>query len=259
MDTNTANTSTRQAAIYGLAVVGFITLAALGVSLAVYSARYIPNLPSAIDRLGAAAVSLSQIFTPAPKASLSVISTASTTISFGTATSTATGTTSTPAIPAPKKPVSAVPATTDKKTNGAYQMSGTLGTAVSLSGLPDLVVNITAVGYVTATSTDSFVASSTVPSGNHPSVTFTIKNIGTNTTGAWRFSVSIPTSSNSIYQSIPQQSLNPGDYIEYTLSFDQANTGADKMISITANFDYAVGESNTVNNSASTKITILGS
>lgn len=258
MDTNTSNTSTRQKAIYGLAVVGCITLVALGIWLAVYSARYIPNLTSTIDRLGAAAVSLSHIFKSASESTLSVVSTASTTISFGGATSAVARATSTPAITTPKKPMSATSTTTGKKTNGAYQMSGTLGTA-SLSGLPDLTVEITDVGYFTSTSTDSFVASSTVPSGLRPAVYFTIKNVGKNVTGSWRFSASIPISSNSIYQSIPQQSLNPGDYIEYTLGFDQATKGTDKMISITVNFDYAVGESNTVNNNASTKVTILGS
>lgn len=254
MDTNTANISTRQTAINGLAVVGFVTLVTLGVSLAIYSARYVPT---AVGRLGAAAVSLSQIFTPAPRPSLSVVSTASTTIWFGTAPSTGARATSTSAV-TPKKPVSDTLTTAGSKTSGTYQIDGIGGTP-TLSGLPDFVVNITAVGYFTSTSTDSFIASSTVPSGNRPAVTFTIKNIGTNATGAWRFSASIPTQSAYIYQSQPQQSLNPGDSIDYTLGFDRANTGTDKMISVTANFDRTVTESNTDNNSAATKITILGS
>ena len=255
MNTNTTITSTRQTAINGLAVVGFVTLVTLGVSLAIYSARYVP---AAIGRLGAAAVSLSQIFNPGTEPTLSVVSTASTTISFGNATSTTARATSTPIASTPKKSAPTIPTTAGDKTNETYEIGGTGGTP-TLSGLPDLVVNITSVGYFTSTSTDSFVASSTVPSGNRPAVTFTIKNIGTNATTMWRFSASIPTSSNFIYQSVPQQSLNPGDYIEYTLGFDQANAGTDKMISITANFDHTVAESNTSNNSAATKITILGS
>lgn len=255
MDTNTVNTSTRQTAINGLAVVGFVTLVTLGVSLAIYSARYVPT---AIGRLGAAAVSLSQIFTPAPRPSLSVVSTASTTIWFGTAPSTGARATSSTPIITPKKPVSDTPTTAGSKTSGTYQIDGIGGTP-TLSGLPDFVVSITSVGYFTSTSTDSFIASSTVPSGNRPAVTFTIKNSGTNATGAWRFSASIPTQSAYIYQSQPQQSLNPGDSIDYTLGFDRANMGADKMISVTANFDRTVTESNTDNNSAATKITILGS
>ncbi|MHB1770087.1 MAG: CARDB domain-containing protein [Minisyncoccota bacterium] len=244
------NTPTRRAAIHGLAVVGFLTLIALGMSLAVYSARYVP---STVGRLGAAAVSLSQIFTPASSPSLSVVPTASTTIPFDTASSTAStsvthATVSTPA-PQPVTP------TAGAETGGTYQLGGG---AVALSGLPDLIVTINAVGYLTSTSTSSFVATTTVPYGENPAVKFTVKNIGTNVAGPWRFSASIPTSSDSIYQSVPQQSLNPGDYIEYTLGFSQPNAGANQTISVTANFDHAVTESNTNNNSASAKITILG-
>ncbi len=274
MNTSETRTPTRQAAIHGLAVVGFITLVALGLSLAVYSERYVPNVvsylktevskttsylttavPNVISRIGSAAVTLSHIFTPAPKPSLAVIPTASTTISFGNATSTRA--TPTPTT-TPKKPVPAIPKSVGEKTSGAYPISGNPGTQL-LSGLSDFIVSIKAVGYLATTSAESFVASSTVPSGSRPAVTFTIKNIGTNATGVWRFSASIPTQSAFIYQSQPQQSLNPGDSIDYTLGFDQAITGTDKMISITANFDRTVTELSTDNNSASAKITILGS
>ncbi len=252
MNQNEMNTSTRQAATNGLAVVGFIALVALGIWLAVYSARYIPI---AADQLGAAAVSLSQIFTPAVKPTLTVIPTASTTISFNNSTSTPE---STPTI-APKKQTPAAPKTVGDRASGTYPMSGTTTATASLFGFPDLVINIKDVGYLATTSAESFVASSTVPVGSRPAVTFTIKNVGTNATGAWRFSASIPANTAYIYQSQLQPPLNPGDSIDYTLGFDQANKGADKMISITANFDRAVTESNPDNNSASTKITILGS
>jgi len=129
----------------------------------------------------------------------------------------------------------------------------------TLTGLPDFIVTINEVGYLTTSTTDSFVASSTVPTGNRPAVKFTIKNVGTNTTGSWRFSASIPTQTAYIFQSQPQQSLSPGDSIDYTLGFDQANRGSNQTISITANFDHAVAESNSDNNSNSAKITILGS
>ena len=245
MDSTETTGPARRAAIHGLAAVGFVTLIALGIWLAVYSARYVP---SAVGRLGAAAVSLSQVFTSAPAPSLSIVPTASTTIPFGASSTASTGTAQT----APKP----VPPTAGAETGGTYQIGSG---APALSGLPDLVVTISAVGYLTSTSTSSFVATTTVPYGENPAVKFTVKNIGTNVAGPWRFSASIPTSSNSIYQSVPQQSLNPGDYIEYTLGFSQPNAGANQTISVTANFDHAVTESNTNNNSASAKLTILGS
>jgi hypothetical protein len=137
--------------------------------------------------------------------------------------------------------------------------STTTSAAPSLFGFPDLVVSIKDIGYLATSSAESFVASSTVPFGSRPAVVFTIKNVGTNATGAWRFSASIPTQTAYIYQSQLQPPLNPGDSIDYTLGFDQANKGANKMISITANFDRTITESNPDNNSASTNITILGS
>ncbi len=237
----------RQTAIYSLAVVGFIALVALGISLAIYSSRYVPTT---ISHIGAAAVSLSQIFKYSGSTSLSVVPTASTTIFFGGATTTKPSTS-----PVIKTPVTKAPGT---KTNNVYPISGTTNTP-PLSGLPDFVVTITSVGYLATTSAESFIASSTVPTMSRPAVKFTIKNIGTNVSGPWRFSASIPTQSTYIYQSQQQQSLNPGDSIEYTLGFDQANRGADQTISVTANFDNAVMESTTNNNSASTKVTVLGS
>jgi len=236
----------------GLAIVGFIALVAAGMWLAVSSTRFVPPV---VNRIGAAAVYLGSIFTPAPKPDLSVVSTptASTTIPFGAASSVLTS--SPQATSTPSEPATTAVNTT--KTTNTYQISGASVSAPS--GLSDLVVNINAVGYLETTSVDSFVASSTIPAGSRPAVKFTIKNIGTNWTGTWRFNASIPTWTTYVYQSQPQQSLAPGDSIDYTLGFDRANAGADKIISITANFDRAVTESNTNNNNASTKVTILGS
>lgn len=248
-------TSTRQSAINGLAVVGFVALVAAGISLAVYSTRFVPTV---VNSAGAAAVYLGSFFTPNSEPGISVVPTptASSTIFFGEASSTiSTKETITTPLPTPLKKITTI---AGGETSGAYEINNATGTP-KLSGLPDLVVNINAIGYLGTASGGSFVASSTVPSGFRPAVRFTIKNIGTNIAGVWRFSASIPTQTAYVYQSQPQQALNPGDSIEYTLGFDQATNGADKMISITANFDHAISESNTNNNSASTKVTIIGS
>ncbi len=254
MDTQTVHTPARQASLHALAVVGFIALIGGGMWLAVYSTRYVPDV---VGRLGSAAVFLGSVFTPAEEPSLSVVPTpvASTTIPFGEATS------STPAVstPVPTTPKPVQPSAGEKTTN-TYPMNGTIAVTTTLpNGLPDLVVTIDAIGYLATSSAESFVASSTVPVQNRPAVTFTIKNIGTKTAGPWRFSASIPTQTAYIYQSQPQQPLNPGDSIRYTLGFDQATKGANKTISITANFDHAITESNPDNNSASAQVTILGS
>jgi len=240
----------RTVMVHSLAVVGFIALIGASIWLAVYSARYVPTVTG---RIGSAAVFLSSLFAPASEPSLSVVPTtiAPTTIPPDEKNSTPAG----PAAATLSKPA---PTTAGEKTSGTYQISGPVAPTV-LSGLPDLIVTINAIGYFTVCSdTNSFVASSTVPSGKCPAITFTIKNVGTNVSGSWRFSASIPTQTAYIYQSQPQQSLNPGDSIEYTLGFDQAIAGTNKMISITANFDGTVAESNPDNNSASAQLTILG-
>ncbi len=250
------NSRTRRTATHSLAAVGFITLLTLGIWLAVYSTRFVPSV---VNGVGAAAVSLSSVFTNAPAPSLPAISTASTTIPFEEAGSTlSTGASSTPAAAPAEAPIRpAVAPTAGKQTTGTYPISGT--TTPALSGLPDLAVTINAVGYLATSSADSFIASSTVPVGNRPAVRFTIKNIGTNVTGTWYFSATIPTQTSYLYQSLPQQSLNPGDSIDYTLGFDQANRGAAKVVTIIANYNHAIAESNTDNDTASTSVTILGS
>jgi len=249
MNTSETRVFNRPAMVNTLAVVGFVALVGASMWLAVYSTRYIPTV---VGRLGAAAVYLGSVFNPADGPSLSVIPTASTTIPFGPATSTE---------PVDTTPTSAKPVTptAGDRTSGTYPINGTTAASPVLSGLPDFVVSIDTLGYLATASTDSFVASSTVPSGSRPAVKFSIKNIGSNVASAWRFSASIPTQTSYIFQSPTQQPLNPGDSIDYILGFDQANKGSGQMISITANFDRAVSESNANNNSASAQITILGS
>ncbi len=253
----------RTTVVHTLAVVGFIALVGAGIGLAVYSARFVP---AAATRFGAAAVYLGSVFTPAPEPSLSVVPTptASTTIPFGEESPAAAANTAAQPAPTPAKQTAP---TAGQKTTSTYPAGGPVATTNTLAGLPDLIVLVKAIGYLTSASADSFVASSTVPSGLRPAVNFTIKNIGTNATGPWCFSASIPTSSISLYESAPQQNLNPGDYIDYTLGFDQANRGTDQTISVTANIaDTAnaatcarvVTESNSNNNTASAKITIIG-
>lgn len=248
---------TRQAATSGLAVVGFIALVAAGIWLAVYSARFVP---SAVNRIGAAAVSISSLFQPSSPSSLSVVPNASSTAadnaSSTAATSTATVGQGHLASNGGGSSVGAPLPSAGKQTSATYALGAS--TTPALYGKPDLIVTIDSTGYLASTTADSFVASSTVPAGARPAVEFTVKNIGTNKTGSWRFSAQIPTQTAYVYKSIPQQSLNPGESIQYTLGFTQAKTGA-QPISITANFDKSVDESNAANDTASTTLTVLGS
>ena len=249
MQTNIPMTGTRQAAVNGLAVVGFIALVATGIYLAVYSTRFVPAV---MDRIGAAAVYLGSVLRPSP-ASLSVVPSpeATTTIPFGAATTT-TSTEPVKEIPA----VSTLKPSAGVKKSTVEQIGGT-ATPAAPYGLPDLLVTVSAIGYLTTPSTDSFVASSSVPAGMRPAVKFTVTNIGTNVSGPWRFSAAIPTRTTYLYQSTAQQSLNPGESIDYTLGFDRASTGTTQPMTITANYDNTVTEFRTDNNSISFSITVL--
>ena len=261
------DTVLNKSAVNALAVVGFVALIAGGIWLAIYSTRFVPAVvngaetasiglvdavSTAASRVGTAAVYLGSFFTPSPSG-LSVVPTASTTIPFGepTATTSSSGTKGTSFVP--------VPVSSGHETNAVYPIGGTASTTPILQGLPDLVTTIDAVGYLATTSANSFVASSTVPAGSRPAVKFSIKNKGTNMAGSWRFSASIPTVTGYVYQSQLQQPLYPGDRIDYVLGFDQAVQGTGKTITIIANPDRVVPESDFSNDSATAKVTILGS
>jgi len=247
--------TTRKAAVTGLAAVGFIALIILGMGLAVYSARFVP---AAVDTLGTAAVYLGSVFTPSSSPGLAVVPTASSTIPFPDAASTTPVATTTLPTTTPTKPSRPVATTPGTPSSGTYPMGG--GTTPSAPyGLPDLTVSITAVGYLTSASAESFVASPSVPSGSRPAVRFTVRNVGTGVAGPWIFFATIPAMNSYVYQSQAQQGLNPGDTIEFTLGFDQANKGVDQTVSITVNPNRAVTESNVSNNDSSAKLTIVGS
>lgn len=235
--------------------IGFIVFVVLGVWFSSYMTRFVPG---AINGLSEAAVYLgSQLTTsPAPVASSTAPVVPIQNTEASSSTSTTDRHTSVPSAPSVPQP--------GNETSGAFPIGSSTSASLSWHGLPDLTVSITAVGYLTSASADSFVASSTVPAKMRPAVKFTIRNIGTNVSGPWCFSASIPTQTAHLYQSKAQQSLNPGDYIDYTLGFDQANTGANQKVSITANAitpncPHAITESHTDNDSTSTTLVILGS
>jgi hypothetical protein len=205
----------RHATLQGLAAVGFVTLIIAGIMLAIYAARFVPE---AASRVGSAAVYLSQVFTPAKKADLQVV----TQIPFGVASTTESTTTAVVATTTTTvtKPVTYPPATTPgEETTTTYPSGGT--PVATLHGLPDLKVTITQVGYLSLNNTDSFIAAKVIPSGLRGAVKFTVTNVGTNTTGNWSFNANLPTTSSFTFNSDAQKPLLPGERIDYTLGFDR--------------------------------------
>ncbi|MBU2158912.1 hypothetical protein KKD81_00810 [Patescibacteria group bacterium] len=236
----------RRAAVNGLAIVGFIVLILIGMALAIYAATFVPG---AISRVGSAAVYLSSVFQPNEEDTDLVVVPPTETVPFGddipAATSTpATSTpeTTTPVTPTPGTPVVRV------------VQVGT--TPAPLFGLPDLVIENITTGYLTSSDTSTFRASSRVPDGERGAIKFTIANRGTNLSGRFEFDAELPTSRSYTYHSGNQDSLKPGERIDYVLGFDQAREGDDREITVTVDPDRDISESNEGNNSRSVTIDI---
>lgn len=248
-------TPARKATVAVLAAVGLITLIVLGIALAVYSARYVPR---ALDRLGAAAGYVIELFVPGEGPALTVVPTASTTIPFGeTASSTdaagagetAPGTRAATGGPAPIYYRTA--ATT-------YPVAGSTRITVppAYSGLPDLQAAIVDVGYIDASGT--FIATSTIKSSDTLAANILITNLGTNKSGEWTVRATIPTTASAdSSQTAAMSSLEPNQpvRIDLKLSSGRPRTGV-ITITVTADPDGKVAESNEGNNTAAKSITV---
>jgi hypothetical protein len=242
------DTFVRQSVINALAGIGFIAILGLGMLAAVYLARFVPT---AVSGVASAIVSVSSVFFPSDEGNGIVI--IPPTVPGGVSTTTtpgeiATSTGSTGAVSNPGTP--------GGEQTGTY-LIGTTTVSTNPYGLPDLVPTIIATGIMTGTTTNSFVATSTPSTKDRIGIRFSVKNEGTNVSGVWRFSVVIPTDSAYVFESPIQQSLNPGERVEYTLGFDRARAGTNQKISIRADFSNLVNESNESNNSANTAVTII--
>ncbi len=246
--TTIEQTSPRRATVNALAIVGFIALLFIGVALAIYGARYVPTI---VSRVGSAAVSLSQSFRAAEKPAALEVVTATSTLPFsvpGVVTATTSASTTVAAVTA-SLPTTGTTAGT--KTSTTYT---TVSTPVAPYGQPDLTIAITNIGYLSDSSSDSFITSGTVPSGKRGAVKFVVTNSGTNYTGTWQFGAYIQTSPIFSFVSPTQQSLAPNDRIEYVLGFDQVSNTPDRVISITVDSNNALLESNESNNTATVAV-----
>lgn len=251
--TVTQETPARRAAVAGLAVVGFFALVFIGMVLAIYAAQYVPKTA---DGFSSAAAYLSSVFTPAGTPALTTVPN---TVPFPVSTSTAAAATTSPATTtAAAAPVKAAPAytapaagqttTTAQPINAA---SGSTAYTGPLTGLPNLVVTITGVGYLD--NNNNFVPATTILNSQRLAVKFTVTNAGTNVTGGWNFRAILPTKANSqyAYNSVQQQSLNPGDHIDFTLHLDagQAQNGTNQNVSVTVDPNNQIVESSEANTS----------
>jgi subtilase family serine protease len=104
---------------------------------------------------------------------------------------------------------------------------------------------------------NDFIPSSSVPKGAIFAVKFTVSNTGTNASGQWNFKAKLPTKQSYTFTSPSQQSLNPGDHIDFMLHLDpgEAKTGV-QTSTITVDPSNDVTESNERNNESDVDTTI---
>lgn len=121
------------------------------------------------------------------------------------------------------------------------------------NGYVDLSTKIIEIGAVDKT-TNQFIATSTLRSGDRIAVRFYVKNIGTKTSKDWNFSASLPTLPWYIFQSDTVQPLAPGDRIEFTLGFDNIEKSDGNLVVINADPNNQLGDNLRANNIASTTI-----
>ncbi len=141
--------------------------------------------------------------------------------------------------------------TVGPKTQKTYPVTGT--GASSATGKPDLAVTILDIGTVDKTS-GAYTATTTLKSTDRIAVRFQVANIGTKATGAWYFNAVLPTYPSYIFSSDAEQSLNPGDRIEFTVGFDDVAQANGNIVVINADPTGSINEISKANNIASTTI-----
>lgn len=112
----------------------------------------------------------------------------------------------------------------------------TTGSRVSdPNGRVDLSVQILQTGSIDPI-TNVFTQTASIRRGSKGAVRFLVTNLGTKSAENWNFNAVVPTFPMYIYSSDMQPVLGPGDSVEYTLQFDQADGTATKGI-LTVNID----------------------
>lgn len=240
----------------GLAIVGFITLVFLGVVLAVYLARFVPT---AVNGLASAVVTVTSVFVPADNDTVIVVDDEDTTDDV-TFPSTDDEDTSDDDATTEDDTTTETPTPTRGEERLDLETRGGSGIVSDPNGRADLVPTILATGkLVGGTSASDFVETSNVNDNDRIAVKFVIENQGTRTSvDDWNFTVTMPTRDTYIFRSNGShvQALNPGERIEYVIGFDRARSGDDRPITVVVDTNDEEDESNEANNSDFVRIDI---
>lgn len=165
-----------------------------------------------------------------------------------TTPTTPTQTPTTPVVTTPR------PITPGTETHNTYPINGT---AVSdPNGYVDLAARIIEVGVVDKT-TGAFTASTTPSRTSRIAVRFAVENRGTKTSPEFDFNAILPTLPSNIFSAPLQQSLAPGDRIEFTVGFDSFDPAkVDGVFIVNVDPSGRINERNKENNITRYTITV---
>lgn len=149
----------------------------------------------------------------------------------------------------PAKPNSEI--ASGPKQDKIYPISNT--PVVTADKNSDLAVKILEIGFIDK-NTNTFISTTTLKAGDRIAVRFEIQNIGGRATGDWRFNAVLPTYPSYIFSSDGQQSLFPGDKIEFTIGFDHIEKADNNTVVINADPASSINELSEENNIAKTII-----
>ncbi len=127
------------------------------------------------------------------------------------------------------------------------------------NGKADLTVRVLAYGLVDKNSgvfTEKDEIPRDLPSNKRGAIKFVVENVGTKLSGEWAFEAALPTSPSYTYKSNDQDSLYPGDKIEFIIGFDKLKNADDDDYRIEIDSKDDVNESNENNNVKTGKIDI---
>lgn len=142
---------------------------------------------------------------------------------------------------------------TGTKTEKTFVYYSTGPTASDPQGVIDLEPRILEVGFVDK-ATNVFTASSSPSANLRIAVRFEVVNKGTKASGSWSFNAVLPTMPLYIYSGDAQQSLLPGERIEFVIGFDSIERKKDGEFTVNIDPTSRVVESNETNNIVKTLI-----
>jgi hypothetical protein len=131
---------------------------------------------------------------------------------------------------------------------------GTTAVTENPNGKADLKVTILATGVVDKL-TGAFATTTDLKRSDRIGVKFAVENAGDKSSGQWKFNAILPTFPPFTFNSDYQQTLAPGDRIEFTIGFDQAVAGTQE-VKFVLDPQQFVAESNEANNTTTINITV---